>query len=382
MAFLATVRARRPGVRLLGLGDIFLEPEPLINHPELEAVITDFTSTDLVAYLEGHPGPFPSLRRRSPNGVVDSAAGQKRHGEFRIPIPDHERFIGGPYQFPFARYHPYATILTDFGCPFSCRFCIYSTLGYRWRPIDNVVPELHCLRGLGVRELFIKDQCFAPARERALDLCRALEVTGPFSWSCFLRADLAEIERLRAMRRAGCHTVLFGVETANREILMTHQKGMTPEDNERAFALCREVGIATVGIFMLGFPGEDEASCRATIDLAMRLDADYSSFNVFVPKPGTPARHELEASGQFRADPEEILDQSGLATVWSAGTLSAETLQGLREEAMRRFYGRPEYVWRRLRRVRTFHEFHMLASSAIAVVRDMIQAKRARRAND
>ena len=364
--FMKRVRSALPMTKLIGMGDIFLEPEALRESPWIDATIRDFTSSDLLAWLSGRFSDVSTMDFRLNEKIVSSRPAVPAR-DFSIPTPDQKMFLSRKYKFPFARFHPFATLLTDFGCPFHCRFCIYGTLGYRRRGVGEVRTELSELRKLSVREIFVKDQCFGADRERGLALCRTFAELGPFSWSCFMRADRADREVLSKMRDSGCHTIMFGVESANSEILKAFDKGMTPADNERAIGLCRDIGINTVGIFIMGFPGEDEAGCRKTLEFALRLDCDYASFNLFVPKPATRSRADLRASGRYTPRYDEILDQSGIAAIFSFGGLPVSTLEALRAEAIRRFYGRPSYLFKRILKVRTLFELKMLAASAKAV---------------
>ena len=45
-------------------------------------------------------------------------------------------------------------MLTDYGCPYPCSFCVMSGLGSKFRSVDNVMQELRHARTLGVREVF------------------------------------------------------------------------------------------------------------------------------------------------------------------------------------------------------------------------------------
>ncbi|HNV70976.1 MAG TPA: radical SAM protein, partial [Candidatus Ozemobacteraceae bacterium] len=341
--FMEEVRRRWPHLRLIGLGDLFLNRRVFDAVPWLDAVLHDFTTDDVLRVLEGKASQARNLFYRSGTEVQAPGPGEKR-GSFEVPVPRHELFLDLPYTFPFARYHPFATLLTDFGCPFACRFCLYSTLGFRQRPVSNVVAELERLRVLGVRELFVKDQAFGADRARAVALCDEMVARGPFSWTCFMRATSVDADLLRRLRQAGCHTIMFGVESAGEEILTRVDKRVTVLQVQEAFRLCRQGGMRTVGIFILGFPGEDEASCRRTIQLAVDLDCDFASFNVFVPKHSTPMRAELEQAGRVSDDPLETMDQSGIAASSASDCLSAADLDRLRTEANRTFYLRPSYV--------------------------------------
>ncbi|MDD5155539.1 MAG: radical SAM protein, partial [Candidatus Omnitrophica bacterium] len=280
------------------------------------------------------------------------------------------------YSFPFARHLPFATVLTDYGCPYNCPFCLYSALGFKLRELDNVFKELRCIHDLGVRELFIKDQSFATDKERAIKLCKGLREIGPFSWTCFLRADIADERILGEMKNSGCHTVMFGVESANEKILREYKPGIKKSNIRQAFRLCRNLGIDTVGIFILGFPGEDRQSCLETIDFALELNCDFASFNIFVPKVETLMKKEMTA-GHFTDDAGcGLLDQSGIISAWHNELMDGSGLPGLRRYALRKFYLRPAYIMRRIiRSIVSVTELKILFKSGIFIIRDLFAAK-------
>jgi anaerobic magnesium-protoporphyrin IX monomethyl ester cyclase len=351
--FLADLKKSHPKMLLVGLGDIFLDAEILHKNDWLDAVILDFTKPEILDYIAGRYGNFESLGFRREGSIYfpapAKASGEPRPcvqglGEFSIPIPRHEMFLGKKYAFPFARRIPFTTLLTDYGCPFACRFCLYPSLGYKRRKLENVFDELRYIHSLGIRELFIKDQSFGTDRLRTASLCQEMRKIGKFSWTCFLRTDIAEEGLLENMKKSGCHTVMFGVESANPRILSICKPGVNMSNIKRAFQLCQRLKINTVGIFILGFPGEDKKSCLETIALALDLKCDFASFNLFVPKIETPLRKDLMTSHAIEPSQNEILDQSGIASVWSNGCLSRNELDALRRCALRKFYLRPNYL--------------------------------------
>ncbi|NLI77093.1 MAG: radical SAM protein [Candidatus Riflebacteria bacterium] len=366
--FMQRVRGLLPTVPLIGSGDIFRESRVLGSEPWLDAILLDFTSGEILPFLRGERDGVQALIFRDGDRI--RGGGPRRPArEFVLPPPRHELFLNMQYRFPFARYLPFATVLTDFGCPYQCRFCIYGTLGFRMRPVDNVLEELRQLHDAGVRELFVKDQAFAADRERAVRLCEGMRGIGSFSWTCFLRANCADERTLRAMRLAGCHTVMFGVESGSDAILEKYRKGTTTAEIRSSIRLCHELGLNTVGIFILGFPEDTADSLSQTVEFALDLDCDYASFNVFVPKLQTPARQELIDNHRIADNPFEIQDQSGFIPPSVPCRNPGLDVQAWRSQAMKRFYGRPSYLLKRLRKATTFVELRNLVTSALSLLR-------------
>ncbi len=369
--FLEGLKKAMPGVSLAGMGDLFLKKGVFEATPWMDAVFYDFTSGECAEFFGGRRGRFSTISFRDGRDIVYRSPARDR-GEFSIPVPRHDLFLDRGYTFPFARKLPFATVLTDYGCPFSCPFCVYPTLGFRLRRLENVTEELRYIRSLGISELFVKDQSFGADRGRSMRLCGEMRNIGGFSWTCFLRADVARDDLLRAMRSAGCHTVLFGFESGSDRILRSYKPGVNKKMIMDALRKCRRAGIKSVGIFIFGFPEDDIGTCRETADFAVRCGCDYVSFNVFVPKAGTPLRNKLMPDDSAGGE-EEVLDQSGIASVWSGSPVSVEELNRLRVRAIRRFYFRPAYLARMAASsLFSLCRLRMCLRSAVFILKDIL----------
>ncbi|HKX45486.1 MAG TPA: radical SAM protein [Planctomycetota bacterium] len=352
-AFLARQHAR--GRRVLAIGDVLHEAseQRLREEPWLEAALHVFANDDLLRYLRGERDTLEDMTVRDAEGATQRllrVERKRRKGEFRVPRPRHELFPREGYHFSFARSRRFATVLTDYGCPYPCTFCVIGTLGFQTRPVDDVLEELDRLRADGVRELFFLDQTFGVVRERGLALCRALAERGDLSWTAYTRPDTADDELLAAMRRAGCHTVILGVESADDALLAAYRKGYRSHVVADAFRRAKRHGLRTVGTFIVGLPEETEDSLRRTLDLAIGLEMDFMSINMAVPRFGTPFRAQALALGLCDAQ-DLVMDQGGAAAFLPTSTLDRSTMLRLKKRMVRRFYLRPRYLLRRLRDV-------------------------------
>jgi len=368
-AFLREVARRGPrGPRIIVLGDLFQEdaPQKLASEPWIEAALHDFASGDAAAYLAGRTGELGDVTLRE-GCVPRRVHGRRASSEWRMPRPRHELFPERGYRFSFARRTPFATLLTDYGCPYPCSFCVIGTLGHRARPVLDVLEEVDFLRARGTRELFFADQTFGVRRARALELCAALAARGDLSWTAFTRPDLADRELLPAMARAGCHTLILGIESADEALLSTYRKGYRTSDARRAVALARELGMRTVGTFILGLPEETEQSLERSLALALELELDFLSFNVAVPRFATPFRARALELGLAR-ERDLVMDQSGSAPFLATLALSRDELVRHKRRWVRRFYLRPRYLWRRLRDVRDVRELGRQAREGLALL--------------
>jgi len=370
LPFLKSVKESLGGACwLVGSGDIFQEEGErwLAEFPFIDAAIRDFANADALNFLLGRDSQLDNLHYRD-QGQLRSALGKRqRNTYFELPKPRQELFQNPRYHFSFVRREPFATVLTDFGCPYPCTFCIMSTLGSKFREVDSVLAELRDLKALGVRDIFFIDQTWGVNRERNLELCRRMiEENLNFGWVTYCRVDIINEENLKAWKAAGCHTLIFGVEFADAEMLKKYKKGYRPQQIMEGLALARRLGIRTVGTFIIGLPEDTRESIEATIQLARDLPLDYASFNVAVPRHGTPLRGQARSEGII--DDLRVMDQSGAAIAMPTRHLTQKEVMRLKQKAIFSFYLRPGYLWRRITSAGSWRELLMQAREGFALL--------------
>jgi radical SAM superfamily enzyme YgiQ (UPF0313 family) len=366
--FLAETSKR--GARVLAIGDVLHEKseERLAAAPWLEAALHDFSNADAARYLAGQMDAVLDMTVRRVDGSIARIQRGARKGEYALPTPRHELFPKSGYHFSFARSAAFATVLTDYGCPYPCTFCVIGTLGFKTRPLDGVLAEIDHVRGLGIREIFFMDQTFGVVKKRGLALCAELEKRGDLSWTAFCRPDTADDELLAAMKRAGCHTLILGVESADDHLLAAYRKGYRASAVVDGFTRARKHGMRTVGTFIIGLPEETEESLEKTLSLAIELEMDFMSLNMAVPRFGTPFRKQALELGL--ADAEDlVMDQGGADAFLPTRTLDRARMLAMKKAMVRRFYLRPSYLWRRLTSIRSAHELTGQMKEGLALLR-------------
>ncbi|HIH32437.1 TPA: radical SAM protein [Candidatus Woesearchaeota archaeon] len=349
---------------LIGSGDIFIEigQRILKQHPYVDACILDFTTRDILDYLSDHDANNMIYRKN--NNII---IGKRTIQKFEIPTPRHELFNNKRYTFPFMMHEPFATALISYGCPFRCDFCIMGTLGYKLRPLDTVIKELKYIKSLGIQEVYFSDQTFGINKKETEKLLKKM-IPLKISWSFFWRVDLANDHSVKLMKKAGCHTIMFGVESGNQKILDDNHKGITKEQIKTAFELCRKYKIRTVGTFILGLPGDTEETINETIDFAIQIRSDFASFNTPVPRMGTRLRQTALAKGLVK-DKDYDMDQSGNFVIMGNENLSAKEIKILRDKAIKRFYLRPSYIFHRLIGMNSFADLKCHIRNAIGLLK-------------
>lgn len=356
------------GCKVLASGDFLLWDyrSVLEQYPFLSGILLDYTTDSVMSYLRGERVGLHDLIYRINGGIEVGPASNLT--TFAIPVPRHDLFPLNKYCIPHGRQKPFSSVVTNHGCPYKCSYCAAENIDFKYRKVENILPELDFLYSLGVKEIFFKDFTFGVPRSVAMELCNEIIKRYPgLSWICSSRVNVIDEELLILMKKAGCHTIQFGVESASQKILDENNKNIAVSQVIDTFALCSRLGVRTLAHFILGLPGETEESLRETIRLAKIIKCDYASFNVAVPLPGTTMRRRCLEHGWLKAEQEE-LDSSRGYPVIETPELTRERLWQLRNHAIRSFYLRPSYIWRKLLGVRALSDLTLLMREGFSLL--------------
>jgi radical SAM superfamily enzyme YgiQ (UPF0313 family) len=195
------------------------------------------------------------------------------------------------------------------GCRFRCAFCADPFVyGRQWVGLEaqRVVDEMAYLwRRYQFDDLSFQDESFFTDPERVEATARGfLRRDLHFSWQATLRADqgarLPE-EVLSLCRRSGLRRLIVGVESGSREILDWITKDTSLDQVLESADKFARHDIGATFSFIVGFPGESDASVRATLDLIKRLRAMSPQFETpifyFKPYPGSRLSREVVQRG-------------------------------------------------------------------------------------
>ena len=193
-----------------------------------------------------------------------------------------------------ANAHPLAPIITTRGCPYSCTYCsapITAGKRMRYRDPKNVVDEIEMLvNDYGVKEIQIEDDNFTLSRKHCMTICEEILKRGIkviLSLPNGVRIDKLDKEMLLLLKKAGFVSMSLGIESANQRILDLIKKELNQKVVRKVVQMVADVGIETVGFFMLGFPTETKQEMEKTVEFALSLPLARASFTKVTPLPGT-----------------------------------------------------------------------------------------------
>jgi anaerobic magnesium-protoporphyrin IX monomethyl ester cyclase len=282
-------------------------PESLLQNPEVDYVVMgegERAMVQLATYLikgenENSPSKIAGLAYRHEGKIVKNPR-QFITNMDEIPFPAWHLLPIDRYNrvMEYLNVKPVDNMSIARGCPFSCAFC--ETTGLMGRTCRTFTPQRvldeikYLMANFGTKGIYFINDNFTIKKKETIELCQLIRQNKlGLEWVCDTRADLLSKELLQEMKAAGCKTIWFGVESGSPRILEKINKGVTLEQTEHAFDMCKKEGIQTACSFLLGIPGETVDDMKASFKFARKLDPDFCRFNIFIAVPGSPLYDEV-----------------------------------------------------------------------------------------
>jgi len=376
-----TVKRANPAIPVIfGGPHVYIYPQETMSIPEVDCIVIgegEVTFTRLIERLaEGRePSDVDGVGYRDQHGEVQLTPAVPLNQDLdALPMPARHLLDQDRYYSVLAKKFPITTMMTSRGCPMRCIFCDRPHLGkqFRYRSARSVVEEMEFCEKMGIREIFVYDDTFNIRRDRVLDICRLkIERGVSLAWDIRAHINAMTEEMLDALAAAGCSRIHYGVEAGTEEIVRTLQKGIDLERTKTVFHQTRQRGIATLGYFMLGNPGETREQAVETIEYARRLDADYIHLALATPFPATELYrmgfekgiYQKDFWREFARDPRPDF----VPELWEE-TMTRDELIRLMQWGYRRFYFRGKYLFRRLLELRSWNEFKRKAKAGVRLL--------------
>ena len=356
-----------------------LPRQTMEQFPAIDIVVKGEGEFVMLDLAQGKPlDSIPGIFWRG-GGIVENDPRAPIHNIEALPFPARDLLPMEKYAAFGARRTPNDYILSSRGCPYSCIFCadhVVHGKKFRYRSPENVVEEIqHLVQERGVREIDFIDDNFTLLPQRVEEICDLMiqaGLNGELIWRCSngVRIDRLSWLLLAKMKQAGCYMVALGIESGNSRILNNIKKGITLQQVEECVEWCREAGIETRGLFMLGNLGENEETMIETIEFAKKLPLDTANFHITVPFPMTEYWKIVQEEGVLLFSSWKDFTAYGQVT-FSHGDLTPELLLRMQKLAYREFYARPVYILNQVRKIRSFHQGLKLLKAGIGILRGM-----------
>ncbi len=285
----------------------------------------EYTMLDLAKFCEG----------KKKIGEVEGIA-YRQNGEVKLTAP--RSFIRNLDELPYPAYHlvnmeqylnpvkieyrsfkPRAlAMITSRGCPHSCCFCsvhLHMGKGFRAHSANYVTDHIqHVVEKYKVKNIFFEDDNLTFDQKRMETICdHIVERKIKFRWETpnGVRADRLNEGLLRKMKKSGCRSVFFGIESGDQSVSdnIIH-KDLDLEKVVEISKICKKIHLKSGGFYVIGFPGETKENIQKTVDFGLMLKKNYDvgmHLLVATPSFGTKLYEECMKKGYLK---EELTPRS------------------------------------------------------------------------
>lgn len=217
-------------------------------------------------------------------------------------------------------------IRTASGCPFACAFCSYPTTAGGWSTVaaEHVRAHLDSIMRIpGVDRIIFIDDTFNVPPHRFRDLIKIF-AEYPFEWFSFLRVQYVNEEDIKMMKESGCAGVYLGIESASDTVLKNMNKRATSKQFAEGVRLLNKYDIPYLAAFVLGFPGETEATIQQNVDFIRNNGVRFYSLKEFFYMPHTQVHEKREEYGL-----------TGMGGKWAHRTMTHEAASQIKLDLFR-----------------------------------------------
>jgi anaerobic magnesium-protoporphyrin IX monomethyl ester cyclase len=202
-------------------------------------------------------------------------------------------------------------MITSRGCPFNCSFCsVHLHMGkmFRAHSVNYIVDHIeHVVNKYRVKTIYFEDDNLTLDLKRFEAICdKIIEKDITFNWETpnGVRPDYLTLSLLKKMKKTGCQSVFFGIESGDQFVLDNIvDKSLKLEDVTKVAKMCKEIGLKTGAFYIIGFPGEKKENMVKTVELALRLKREFDvGMHLFFATPsyGTRLYKECKKKGYIR----------------------------------------------------------------------------------
>ncbi len=297
------------------------------------------------------------------------------HDLDEIPIAD-RTYIEDTYFFhPLVKNKKWTTMQTSRGCIGNCVFCSSPSFykdSLRLQSLERILEEIKELKSMGYQEIMFRDENFCVSQQRVKKFCLQLITQSiNLDWMCNSRPDSLTKPLVQLMKRAGCHTIKFGVESGSQRMLNNYKKNILVSQIKKSFEWCHQAGIRTHAHLIIGGIGENKQTLKKTEEILKEIKPTTITVNILMFLPGSPLFCTLEksfpVSQLYNTITFKNMHETGQFLSF-VNDLDPEYIEYYQKKLYRDYYLNLSYILNQLKNIRGFFDIGRLLKSAINVL--------------
>ena len=190
-------------------------------------------------------------------------------------------------------------LINSIGCIYNCKFCSCPGFWkkYRFYSVDYMIKQIKLLQKLyGDIKVDFWDSNITMNKSWGEKFCNNLiKDNMNLEWFSYSRIDNINSDILNLMKKAGCRTLFFGIESLNPKTVEFYNKTNNGKeyvkDNMKRFELLNKTNIDTILSFVIGSPNETRKEMLRYIDeiknIRNRFKNVFFEFSQLTPELGS-----------------------------------------------------------------------------------------------
>jgi len=392
-AIVADLKKQIPKTKLIWVGDhISYLPLEMFENSKVDYAITggdyDFVSVNLLNHIhKGEPleggvywregdkkikaKPLAKLKLTNGKVVFHTGPASLKHDLNSLPFVDRDLTKWKLYAYENGnyKYTPGTYMYSGRDCWWNrCTFCVWDHTinprgSYRSFTPERVFAEVkHVVDKYGIKEIFddAGTMFIGPKLKKFCELLISSGYNKKVVYGCNMRFNALTQEYYNLMAKAGFRFILYGMESANQKTLDKLDKGTKEADTINGSRMASKAGLEPHATIMLGYPWESYEDAKRTIEVAKYcFKKGYFTTmqaTIVIPYPGTPLFTECKQKGWLLTEDYERFD---MREPVMKTPFPREQIYELEQELYSAFMT-PQYIFRRIISIRSFHDFKYL----------------------
>jgi len=289
-----------------------------------------------------------------------------------LPIPAYDLLRLEKYRPTLGSFKTLPSIIltTSRGCPGNCIFCT-KTLGksHRQKNAQKIFEEIkYIVENFRIFDFAFHDDTFTANKSILKEFCHlVIESKVKISWLCYSRIDLVDNEILSIMHDAGCHQIMYGVESFDKNILIALNKKINADIVSNVCELTHLHNITCKLTFIVGNPGDTKETLAYTLKNLLKIYADLIVVNIATPFPGTALFETELKKGNIPVI--NWANHTGAKPILINQNLSNEDIIKFYKSFYLRFYFRPVQFIRIFKRIRCYGGIKSVFLAGLSLVK-------------
>lgn len=310
------VKKANPSALIIAGGSAAMSvPEMLLRNSDVDIICAGEGEKAIVELVKavsgtremGRLSKIKGFYFKTPGGIVSSGAPELlKDLDRESDIPAYDLVPMDVYlSNPIIGFGRDIDFISSRGCPFNCTFC-YQPWGRKFRghSVDFIINALKLLREeYKIDFISFQDDEFMANPQRVREFCeKAKKELAGLLWSCTGRVNIVDDDIVGLMKDAGCVSISYGFESGSQRMLDSMKKKVTIAQMEKAAKINRKFEMMLPVSFIIGMPGEDDASCKETVEFCVRNNIPLKSMMFATPYPGTELFEFAVSTGRIKKE--------------------------------------------------------------------------------